>query len=221
MENESFKILEYEKITEMLAERAGSSLGKEKALHLFPSSDPDEVREWQEETAEAAAILAMTSPPLGGIRDIRPLLAKAGKGSVLDLSEMMNVMSTLYAMRNVKYFFRDLEMEAPTLKEWAHSIEILGQLERDLNNTIDEHGNMREDASVELRRIRRELKSSQVHIKDKIQNILHDGQYQKMFQDSIVTVRDERYVIPVKAEYRSHFPGLIHDQSASGSTLFI
>ena len=221
MENESFKILEYEKITEMLAERAGSSLGKEKALHLFPSSDPDEVREWQEETAEAAAILAMTSPPLGGIRDIRPLLAKAGKGSVLDLSEMMNVMSTLYAMRNVKYFFRDLEMEAPTLKEWAHSIEILGQLERDLNNTIDEHGNMREDASVELRRIRRELKSSQVHIKDKIQNILHDGQYQKMFQDSILTVRDERYVIPVKAEYRSHFPGLIHDQSASGSTLFI
>ena len=221
MENESFKILEYEKITEMLAERAGSSLGKEKALHLFPSSDPDEVREWQEETAEAAAILAMTSPPLGGIRDIRPLLAKAGKGSVLDLSEMMNVMSTLYAMRNVKYFFRDLEMEAPTLKEWAHSIEILGQLERDLNNPIDEHGNMREDASVELRRIRRELKSSQVHIKDKIQNILHDGQYQKMFQDSIVTVRDERYVIPVKAEYRSHFPGLIHDQSASGSTLFI
>ena len=221
MENESFKILEYEKITEMLAERAGSSLGKEKALHLFPSSDPDEVREWQEETAEAAAILAMTSPPLGGIRDIRPLLTKAGKGSVLDLSEMMNVMSTLYAMRNVKYFFRDLEMEAPTLKEWAHSIEILGQLERDLNNTIDEHGNMREDASVELRRIRRELKSSQVHIKDKIQNILHDGQYQKMFQDSIVTVRDERYVIPVKAEYRSHFPGLIHDQSASGSTLFI
>ena len=221
MENESFKILEYEKITEMLAERAGSSLGKEKALHLFPSSDPDEVREWQEETAEAAAILAMTSPPLGGIRDIRPLLTKAGKGSVLDLSEMMNVMSTLYAMRNVKYFFRDLEMEAPPLKEWAHSIELLGQLERDLNNTIDEHGNMREDASVELRRIRRELKSSQVHIKDKIQNILHDGQYQKMFQDSIVTVRDERYVIPVKAEYRSHFPGLIHDQSASGSTLFI
>ena len=110
MENESFKILEYEKITEMLAERAGSSLGKEKALHLFPSSDPDEVREWQEETAEAAAILAMTSPPLGGIRDIRPLLTKAGKGSVLDLSEMMNVMSTLYAMRNVKYFFRDLEI---------------------------------------------------------------------------------------------------------------
>jgi DNA mismatch repair protein MutS2 len=114
-----------------------------------------------------------------------------------------------------------LEIEAPILKEWARGIEILGQLERNLNNVIDEHGNMREDASVELRRIRRELKSSQVRIKDKINNILHDGAYQKMFQDAIVTVRDERYVIPIKAEYRAHFPGLIHDQSASGSTLFI
>ena len=221
MENESFKILEYEKITEMLADRAGSVLGKEKARNLFPSSDPDEVCEWQAETAEAAGILAMTAPPLGGIRDIRLLLEKAGKGSVLELAEMHQVMSTLYAMRNVKYFFRDLDMPSPILKEWAHSIEILGQLERDLNNTIDEHGNMREDASVELRRIRRELKASQVRIKDKIQSILHDGQYQKMFQDTIVTVRDERYVLPVKAEYRSYFPGLIHDQSASGSTLFI
>ena len=124
-------------------------------------------------------------------------------------------------MRNVKYFFRDLEIEAPILKEWAHSLEILGQLERDLNNTIDEHGNMRENASVELSRIRRELKSSQVRIKDKVQQILRNANYQRMFQDAIVTVRDDRYVIPVKAEYKAHFPGLIHDQSASGSTLFI
>ena len=221
MENESFKILEYEKITEMLAERAGSSLGKEKARDLYPSSDFSEISEWLQETEEAVTVYAMTAPPLGGIRDIRPMLAKSGKGAVLDLAELQEVMSTLYAMRTVKRFFRDLEMEVPVLKEWAHSIEILGQLERNLSLTIDEHGNMREDASVELRRIRRELKSSQVRIKDKINGILHDAQYQKMFQDAIVTVRDERYVIPVKAEYRTHFPGLIHDQSASGSTLFI
>ncbi|MBE6075141.1 MAG: endonuclease MutS2 [Selenomonas ruminantium] len=221
MENESFKILEYEKITAMLEERAGSALGKEKARLLFPSSDIAEIAEWQQETDEAVQVYAMTAPPLGGIRDIRPLLKKAGKGAVLDLAEMQEVMSTLYAMRNVKYFFRDLEAEVPLLKEWARSLEILGQLERNLGNTIDEHGNMREDASVELRRIRRELKSSQVRIKDKINSILHDAAYQKMFQDAIVTVRDERYVLPVKAEYRAHFPGLIHDQSASGSTLFI
>ena len=221
MENESFKTLEYEKITEMLAERAGSLLGKEKAANLYPSSDFSEVTEWLLETEEAVAVYAMTAPPLGGIRDIRPLLRKAGKGAVLDLAEMQEVMSTLYAMRSVKYFFRDLELEVPVLKEQAHSMEILGQLERNLSLAIDEHGNMREDASTELRRIRRELKSSQVRIKEKINGILHDAAYQKMFQDAIVTVRDERYVIPIKAEYRTHFPGLIHDQSASGSTLFI
>ncbi len=221
MEQESFKVLEYKKITEKLAEYAGSALGKEKARNLVPSSDFAEVTDWQEQTTEAVKVLSMSAPPLGGIRDIRLLLKKAGKGAVLELEELQNIMSTMYAMRTIKYFFRDLELEAPILQEWARSLEILGQLERNLNNVIDEHGNMREDASVELRRIRRELKSSQGRIKDKINNILHDGQYQKMFQDAIVTVRDERYVIPIKAEYRAHFPGLIHDQSASGSTLFI
>ena len=221
MEQESFKILEYEKITAMLAEQASSALGKEKARKLCPSSDYEEVSQWQDETGEAMKVSSFAAPPLGGIRDIRHILKKAGKGAVLELEELQNVMSIMYAMRTVKYFFRDLEIEAPLLKEWARGLEILGQLERNLNNVIDEHGNMREDASVELRRIRRELKASQVRIKDKINNILHDGVYQKMFQDAIVTVRDERYVIPIKAEYRAHFPGLIHDQSASGSTLFI
>ena len=95
MENESFKILEYEKITEMLAERAGSSLGKEKARDLYPSSDFSEISEWLQETEEAVTVYAMTAPPLGGIRDIRPMLAKSGKGAVLDLAELQEVMSTL------------------------------------------------------------------------------------------------------------------------------
>ena len=109
MENESFKILEYEKITAMLEARAGSSLGKEKARRLYPSSDFDEIAEWQQETSEAVNVFALKSPPMGGIYDIRPLLKKAGKGATLDLGEMQEIMSTLYAMRNVKYFFRDLE----------------------------------------------------------------------------------------------------------------
>ena len=103
----------------------------------------------------------------------------------------------------------------------ARNIEILGQLERLLDNTVDEHGAMREDASVELRRIRRELHAAQAHIKERISSILHNAEYQKFFQDAIVTVRDERYVIPVKQEYRSRFPGIVHDQSATGATLFI
>lgn len=221
MEQETYKIMEYGKIREMLAERAGSLLGKERAATLEPSSDFDEVSAWMAETAEAVSVLAVTAPPLGGIFDIRPFLKKVKMGAVLDLDEIMNIMSTLYAMRQVKRFFRDVEIDVPTLKEWARGIEILGQLERLLENTVDEHGAIREDASVELKRIRRELHASQAHIKERIASILHNSEYQKYFQDAIVTVRDERYVIPVKQEYRSRFPGIVHDQSATGSTLFI
>lgn len=221
MEKEALKTLEYTKITAMLEERAGSVLGKERAAALLPVSDFDEVQERMQQTAEAAAVYRMTAPPLGGIRDIRPLLKKVKLGAVLDTSEMVDVMSTLYAMRNIKKFFKEMEMDAPILKGWAREIEILGQLERNIENTIDEHGNIRDEASVELRRIRREIKSSQSRIKERLSSVLHASEYQKYFQDAIVTLRDERYVVPIKQEYRQHFPGIVHDQSASGSTLFI
>ena len=221
MEKESYKVLEYEKIREMLAARAGSSLGKERARSLQPSTDYAEVEEQLEQTAEAVRIHAVTSPPFGGIHDLRPLLKKIHMGAVLTLEELVDIRSTLYAMRSVKEFFKGLEIEAPTLKEWAHGIEILGQLERRLENTLDEHGSLRDDASVELRRLRTEIQTTQNRIKERVGAALQAPENQKYFQEAIVTLRDERYVIPVKAEYRRFFPGIVHDQSATGATLFV
>ncbi|MCI6752186.1 MAG: endonuclease MutS2 [Selenomonas bovis] len=221
MEKESYKVLEYEKIREMLAARAGSSLGKERARSLQPSTDYAEVEEQLEQTAEAVRIHAVTSPPFGGINDLRPLLKKIHMGAVLTLEELVDIRSTLYAMRSVKEFFKGLEIEAPTLKEWAHGIEILGQLERRLENTLDEHGSLRDDASVELRRLRTEIQTTQNRIKERVGAALRAPENQKYFQEAIVTLRDERYVIPVKAEYRRFFPGIVHDQSATGATLFV
>lgn len=221
MEKESYKVLEYEKIREMLAARAGSSLGKERARSLQPSTDYAEVEEQLEQTAEAVRIHAVTSPPFGGIHDLRPLLKKIHMGAVLTLEELVDIRSTLYAMRSVKEFFKGLDIEAPTLKEWAHGIEILGQLERRLENTLDEHGSLRDDASVELRRLRTEIQTTQNRIKERVGAALRAPENQKYFQEAIVTLRDERYVIPVKAEYRRFFPGIVHDQSATGATLFV
>ena len=221
MEKESYKVLDYEKIREMIAARAGSSLGKERARSLQPSTDYAEVEEQLEQTAEAVRIHAVTSPPFGGIRDLRPLLKKIHMGAVLTLEELVDIRSTLCAMRNVKEFFKGLEIEAPTLKEWAHGIEILGQLERRLENTLDEHGSLRDDASVELRRLRTEIQTTQNRIKERVGAALRAPENQKYFQEAIVTLRDERYVIPVKAEYRRFFPGIVHDQSATGATLFV
>ena len=221
MEKESYKVLDYEKIREMIAARAGSSLGKERARSLQPSTDYAEVEEQLEQTAEAVRIHAVTSPPFGGIHDLRPLLKKIHMGAVLTLEELVDIRSTLYAMRSVKEFFKGLEIEAPTLKEWAHGIEILGQLERRLENTLDEHGSLRDDASVELRRLRTEIQTTQNRIKERVGAALRAPENQKYFQEAIVTLRDERYVIPVKAEYRRFFPGIVHDQSATGATLFV
>lgn len=221
MEKDSFKVLEYGRILRKLQEKAGTTLGKELALGLQPVNDADEVRDRLRQTAEAVLVSAVASPPLGGIKDIRELLKKVGLGAALEPAELLDVLTTMYAMRGIKKFFKELELEAPTLKSWAHNLEILGQLERNLENVVDEHGSLRDDASVELRRIRREIKGSQAKIKDHLAGILHNAEYQKYFQEAIVTMRGNRYVVPIKQEYRQHFPGIVHDQSATGSTLFV
>ena len=221
MDTESFKVLEYGKITNWLASFASTMCGKELCRSVRPSGDYDEVVRLHQETAEAVQVQQMQSPPFGGIYDLRTLLKKASMGAVLEIDELRSVMSTMCGMRNVKYFFRDLALDVPHLKAMAKSIEILGMVERHLKDTIDEHGNFRDDASPELRRITRELQTAQVRVKDRLSAILHDAANQKYFQEAIVTVRDERYVIPVKQEYRNYFPGVIHDQSASGATLFV
>lgn len=215
------RVLEYDEIRLLLQEEAGSSLGRELAGQLLPSADREEIEGWLAETAEAAEILSVAMLPLGGFHDIRPALETASKGALLELDAILAVLETLYAMRQVKRFFKDLSTEAPILKEWAHHIEIQGQLERNLENVFDDHGLIRDDATPELSRIRRGIRSAQRRIKDFLSNVLHDPTYKKVFQDTIITVRENRYVIPVKQEYRQAFPGIIHDQSATGATLFI
>lgn len=221
MEKDSFKVLEYNRILDKLQEKAGSAMGKELCRGLLPSSDVNEVREWLAQTAEAVQVDSVAHPPMGGIHDIRQYIKKVGIGSILEPAELLDILSTMYAMRAVKKFFKELEAEAPLMKAAAHNIEIMGQLERNLENTIDEHGVLRDDASIELKRIRREMKVSQARIKDHLANILHSAEYQKYFQEAIVTMRGDRYVVPIKQEYRQYFPGIVHDQSATGATVFI
>ena len=221
MIKDSFKILEFDKILARLRDCATSNFGKELATRLQPDDNFDSVRESLSLTTEAVKIFAVSSPPLGGFRDVRETFKKIQLGSVADAEELLDVLSTMYTMRQVKIFFKETEIDAPQLKSRATEIEILGNLERQLDNAIDEHGNIRDTASVELQKIRRELRSAQSRIKNEIFDILHDVGKQKFFQDAIVTMRGDRYVIPVKLEYKSQFAGIVHDQSATGATVFI
>lgn len=222
MEESALRTLEYRKIIERLADKAGSSLGKELAVTLIPSNVFTEVQDNLLATKEGYSILqASPNVPLGGMRDLRPMLKKARLGAILNAADLLDCAGALYALRKIKRFFKELTLDTPKLHNLAKSIEILGQLEQQINCIVDEHGAIREDASIELQRIRREIRQSQSRVKERLDSILRSAEYQKYFQDVLVTMRGDRYVIPVKQEYRQYFPGIVHDQSSSGATLFI
>ena len=216
------KTLEYHKIRAMLADKSSSIMGRELAEELVPTSELIEVERRIAETEEARGILdAISSIPLGGIRDIRSFLKRAEIGSVLAPDELVAVGSTLYASRRMKSFFMDMPVSLAILLGYAENITVLRNVENFIENIVNEQGQIRDDASVELLHVRREIRLSQSRIKDKLDGILRSSEYQKYFQDALVTVRSDRYVIPIKQEYRNNFPGIIHDQSASGATVFI
>ncbi|WP_126428043.1 endonuclease MutS2 [Brevibacillus marinus] len=224
MEQHVLHTLEYDKVIAMLSDQASSTLGKERARALVPYTTLEEAQLAQQATAEAAAVLRLKgSVPLGGIRDIRPCLQRARLGGMLSPQELLDIASTIHAGRRLKSFLLDLAEahELPLLAGWAAQIDGLRPLEEAIKQCIDEHGEVVDDASVELRRIRQEARSLEARIRERLEQMTRSASYQKMLMENIITIRQDRYVIPVKQEYRHVFGGIVHDQSASGATLFI
>ncbi|MDD4601597.1 Endonuclease MutS2 [bioreactor metagenome] len=216
------RTLEYHKVQGMLAHRTSSVIGRELVEQLTPISNYAEVQLRIQETEEARQILdEYPNVPLGGIRDIREMVRRAQLNAILEPDEILAIGSTLYAARRLKTFFNNLPLHIPLLTALVTQITVIPHIESLIENTINEHGIVRDDASTELTRIRREIRVSQARVKEKLDSILRSSEYQKLFQDTLVTIRGDRYVIPIKQEYRTSFPGIIHDQSASGATVFI
>ncbi|MYL72251.1 endonuclease MutS2 [Halobacillus litoralis] len=214
-------VLEFKKIIEQLNEQAASSLGKEKTAALKPSSDLEEVRHLQLETDEAGQVLRLKGHvPLGGIFDIKPSLKRTTIGGTLSALECLDVASTIYGGRQLKRFIEDMEEpEMPILREMVSSIAPLRELESDIRNCIDDHGGVMDGASEKLRSIRSKIRTYESRVRDKMESFTKSKS--KMLSDAIVTIRNERYVLPVKQEYRGSIGGIVHDQSSSGATLFI
>lgn len=223
MEDRVCEILEFPKIREMLAQRTASQLGRALAQNIQPSTEFTTVATQLQETEEAQAILMdAAAVPLGGIHDLTTLLRQAEVGATLAAEDLLIIGATLYAVRRMQSFMREVAArEQGILAGWAAALTPCTALEKSIGAAVDEHGLIRDDASPALLDIRQRMRRLERHIKEQLDELLHHRQYQKYFQDALITIRQDRYVIPVKQEYRQYFPGIVHDQSASGATVFI
>jgi len=225
MNEKVLRVLEYDKIIERLMDRASSNLGKELAGELMPSTDFDEVKQALKETTDAVTcILRKGSPPLGGIHDIRSSIKRAEAGGMLNPGELLRVADVLRASRKLKGYITQDKMELEDTNTILLLCSNLGTnriLEDRLNQSIESEDQLSDYASPALASIRRDIRRMQDSIKDKLNSIIRSAQNRKIMQDAVVTLRGDRYVVPVKAEYRSQFPGLVHDISQSGATVFI
>jgi DNA mismatch repair protein MutS2 len=225
MQEKIFKTLEFNKIKDLLIEHASSTLGEEKIRALKPSSSFEEVLILQAETDEAVNALRLRGlVPLSGIYDIRAHIKRALIGGVLNPIELVQTASTIYTARTMKRFIEGLienEVNIPILEEKASQIMILTPLEHKIKHAIDESGDILDSASETLRQIRQKMRSNESRIREKLESLIRSRNAAKMLSDAIITIRNDRYVIPVKQEYRSNYGGIVHDQSSSGQTLFI
>ncbi len=214
--------LEFDKVKSRLAREAGTTLGQKLALELQSSSEFEVVKRMQEETAEALRIFDEGKRiPLGGITDISSCVKRARVGSVLDPEEFKAVHEAIAGMKDLKDFLLEERENAPVLASYAEDLADFTRLAKQLSSVLDEKGNIKDTASVKLSGLRTGILVAKNRVKDKLTDLLHDPNNQKYFQDALVTMREDRYVIPIKQEYRLNFPGIVHDQSSSGATLFI
>lgn len=225
MQPRVLKVLEFNKVKDKLATFAASSLGKEKVSQLTPATNYEEVVERQLQTDEAATILRLKGEvPLGGITDIRAHVKRAEIGGTLNTNELLDIAGTIYAARKLDRFVEAVleeEISIPIMKNYMDQLIIYPELERNIKNCIDEYGEVLDGASDKLRGIRQQLRSTESRVREKLENMIRSSNAQKMLSDAIITIRNERYVIPVKQEYRSAYGGIVHDQSSSGATFFI
>ena len=222
MDPKHLATLELPKILERLARCAEFSASKELALALSPTPFLAEARQWQAETGEARRLLSL-KPELGigGARDVRPLLQQASLSAVLLPNDLLEIRQTLLAGRDLKRVILRLADQFPLLADIAERIHECTALTQEIARCIGTRGEVLDSASPDLARIRRELQAAHQRLLDKLNHIVHSPDNSQFIQEAIVTQRQGRYVIPLRAEFKGRIRGIVHDQSASGATLFV
>jgi DNA mismatch repair protein MutS2 len=217
--------LEYPAILDRLALQCRFSVAAEKARELGPSGDLSTVAYLLDVTAEAVDLLTeFPDVTIGGARDVRNLVQRAAKGARLQPAELLQVLDMVSAARNLRRALLRLpdgETRFPHLREFADHLAEMPDLEADINRSIGPRGDVLDTASAELGKIRRDVRVAHSRLMDRLNALVSGGKYASVLQDSIVTTRDGRYVVPVRADARAQLQGVVHDTSASGQTLFV
>ena len=216
------QVLELNKILERMREFAVSEMGKQAVMELEPSGEPILVHRRQAETEEAYTIMAYTgSSPMLDYADVRPQLKLAEVGSTLSMKALLSVAEMLRAARGVKNALVTDREDTPYLKQMGVELYSNRRLEEEIFDAIISEEEMSDHASVELANIRRHMRQINEKVREKLNSLIRNPNMSKYLMDTIITMRNGRYVVPVKAECRANVPGLVHDQSGTGSTLFI
>jgi DNA mismatch repair protein MutS2 len=222
MNPRTLRVLEYPKILARLSHYCAFSGGAELAAALLPSDDLVTVREWLLQTYEAYQLLQQKDDiNFGGVSDLRPLLDRAERRSVLFPPDLLEIKFTLQRARQLRNLLTRLEHTFPHLAEMAANIQPCDHVVEQISRCISDRGDVLDSASPELGRIRSELRVAQERLLSTLDRLVHSGDIKPYLQESLVTQRQGRYVIPVRAEYKGNIDGIVHDQSASGATLFI
>ena len=227
MNDHTLRVLEYEKVTRIVAGYAASEAGNMLVTACRPVSALNEVQRLLAETAEFTNILQKGEhPPLDNIRNIGGIVEKLlVAGTMLLPVELLDTAITLGSARRIRNFFQKLEGKAgdvaPLLCNTAATIRPLKEIEDAVFTAIDDRAEIRDSASPALRRIRRQVSRMREDILSRMSGILQDGGFQKVIQEPVITIRDDRYVLPLKPNFRQSLQGVVHGQSGSRATLFV
>lgn len=227
MYGKSLKTLEYDKIVNLLMEESESTLGRELCKDLRPSSNFEQIKRWIKETDEAySLILKRGNPPLFGVKSIDKEIKRGGIGGIIQPEGLLKIGESLRCANALKSYLRETledeqEPDYRYIEERIKGLSTFDYLERRIFNVIISENEISDDASPKLRRIRIEQKQKYNSVKTKLNSIINNEETKKYLQDSLYTVRDGRYVVPVKKDFRSNVPGMVHDMSSSGATMFI
>lgn len=224
MNRKTYQTLEFYKITERLAQHAASSGGKTRCLSLEPMQDLDRINAAQTETADALSrIFRRGGLYLAGAKDVRPSLKRLEIGSALNITELLDICTLLETAGKAKQYSRQndgRDISPDSLDPLFSALEPCAPLSQEIRRCILSEDEISDDASPALRSLRRSIRSANDRIHSTLSGMVN-GSARSYLQDAVITQRNGRYCIPVKAEYRSQVPGMIHDQSSTGSTLFI